>query len=93
LPEAYFARQEGFRTFFTLRHKLEMGQLPAEEIFDGAIILGAGLLLITPGILTDVAGFVLLVRPIRNRIKTEIRNRFTAHFHVGVQSDVWEDYE
>jgi len=76
---AYLARREGFRTFVTLQQKLAGGQLPADEMLDGVIILGAGLVLLTPGVLTDIFGFLLLLRPTRERFKSWLKNRFAGH--------------
>jgi UPF0716 protein FxsA len=52
-----------------------MGNLPAGTLFDGLLILIAGLLLITPGLLTDLVGFTLLVPPFRISIKNYLRNK------------------
>ena len=60
---AYLARMEGFRVFFTIRHKMSVGQLPADELIDGLIILIAGVLLLTPGIITDCFGISYAVSP------------------------------
>jgi len=79
---AYLARMEGLRTLFTIRHKLQSGQLPADELLDGLIILIAGALLITPGIITDCFGFLMLFRPSRARFKSYLKKRFSTHTHV-----------
>ena len=79
---AYLARREGFRTLFTIRHKLQTGQLPADELLDGLIILIAGALLITPGIITDCFGFLMLYSPSRARFKSYLKKRFSVHSNV-----------
>lgn len=79
---AYLARLEGFRTFVTLQQKLGSGELPADEMLDGLIILIAGVVLITPGILTDLFGFLMLFRPTRTRFKTWLKNRFAGHINI-----------
>ena len=78
---AYLARLEGFRTLFTIRHKMETGKLPADELLDGLIILIAGALLITPGIITDCFGFLMLFRPSRARFKIWLKEKFSARIH------------
>ncbi|MCH7782648.1 FxsA family protein [candidate division KSB1 bacterium] len=79
---AYLAKKEGFRIFFTIRHKLQTGQLPADELLDGLIILIAGALLITPGLITDLFGFLMLFRPSRSRFKIWLKIKFSAHINI-----------
>ena len=74
---AYLARLEGFRVLFTIRHKMSVGQLPAVELVDGLIILIAGVLLITPGIITDCFGFLMLFRPSRARLRMWLKEKFS----------------
>lgn len=70
---AYLARLEGWRTWQKIQNELQNGVTPASELIDGVLILAAGLLLITPGILTDVVGFSLLFPPTRAALKIAIR--------------------
>jgi UPF0716 protein FxsA len=75
LVGAYLARLEGFRILYQIRTQLAMGQLPGEQLFDGLLVLVAGVVLITPGILTDAVGLLLLFPPTRYPIKRFIRRR------------------
>lgn len=58
---SHLARREGLSTWGRLNDRLQAGDLPGTELADGIIILVAGALLITPGILTDVLGFLGLI--------------------------------
>jgi len=58
-------RSQGGQVIATLKRQLDRGRLPVEEAFHGLCILVAGLLLLTPGFVTDVIGFALLVPPLR----------------------------
>lgn len=58
---SHLARREGLSTWRKLNDRLQAGDLPGAELADGVIILVAGALLITPGILTDMVGFVGLI--------------------------------
>lgn len=69
---AYLARREGLKTLAKIQADLAAGVTPASAVMDGALILAAGALLVTPGVLTDLCGFALLVPPIRRRIKHHI---------------------
>ncbi len=73
---AYLARMEGLNTMIKVRRNLDQGHMPAEELLDAFIILVAGLVLITPGLLTDMAGLLLLWPPTRNKFKRFLRKKF-----------------
>lgn len=66
---AALARSQGFAIMSRIQRDLEEGHLPAEELINGACVLAGGLLLLTPGILTDATGFLLLIPPSRELIK------------------------
>ena len=59
-------RQQGFSTINRLQQKMQSGQMPAEELFAGMLIIIAGVLLITPGFFTDAMGFLCLFPPFRH---------------------------
>ena len=63
------ARSQGIRILYRLREEIEHGSMPAGEILDGVCILIGGAFLLTPGLLTDLLGFSLLISPTRNIIK------------------------
>nr|WP_320013337.1 FxsA family protein [uncultured Desulfobacter sp.] len=73
---AYLARMEGLNTMIKVRQNLDQGHMPAEELLDAFIILVAGLVLITPGLLTDTAGLLLLWPLTRNKFKRFLRKKF-----------------
>ena len=73
---ASLARQQGISTLARLRNDLHAGQLPAEPIFDGVLILLAAVVLITPGVLTDLVGFLCLVPAYRRFLKCFLKRRF-----------------
>ena len=63
------ARREGLSVWRRLNQRMAEGGLPGKELLDGVIILLAGALLITPGVLTDVIGFLGLLPPTRALIR------------------------
>jgi len=73
---ATLARYQGWVTWQRIQSDLAVGIVPSGRLIDGALILVAGLLLITPGLLTDSVGFALLVPPLRDRIKRRLRDWF-----------------
>lgn len=65
---AILTRSQGLATLSRIRSNLQRGILPANELFDGALILVGGLLLLTPGIITDIFGLAVLVPQTRHVI-------------------------
>ena len=88
---AWLARIEGMNTMLKVRRNLDKGIMPAEELIDALIIFFAGVVLITPGILTDFAGLLLLWPVTRKKFKQLLRKKFDrmnqqgniniTHFH------------
>lgn len=66
LGGAVLARWQGVRALGRVREALAAGRMPGRELFDGALILVAGTLLVTPGVLTDSLGLLLLLPPVRS---------------------------
>ncbi|MFQ5508981.1 MAG: FxsA family protein [Leptospirillia bacterium] len=87
---AYLARMEGIRTLFRAQENLQAGIMPAEEMIDGLLIFAAGAVLITPGIITDCMGLLILFPPTRRYFKIWLRKQFdravsrnTIYIHRG----------
>lgn len=62
---AALARSEGLRTLRQIQNEVAEGRMPAESMVQGAMILIAGALLVTPGVLTDAFGLCVLISPLR----------------------------
>jgi UPF0716 protein FxsA len=79
---AYLAQQEGIRTLERIRTLMARGEMPGEPLIDALLILVAGFVLITPGILTDLLGFLMLIpatrAPIRRWIKGQLERKFST---------------
>ena len=73
---ASLARLEGMKTMTRVRESLNRGELPAEEMLDAMLIFAAGIVLLTPGFITDLAGLTLLVPQARFWFKRWLRRRF-----------------
>ncbi len=79
---SYLAKREGLSVWNRLQSRLDEGGLPGKELLDGVIILIAGALLITPGVLTDFFGFIGLIpftragvrKLVMKRIKRAVKN-------------------
>lgn len=73
---AYLARMQGMQTMLRVRSQIEQGIMPAEDLIDAVIIFVAGILLLTPGLLTDIAGLLLLYPTSRFYFKRWLRKKF-----------------
>ena len=80
---ASLARWQGLSIWRQMHSELADGKLPTGPVVDGVIILVAGALLITPGALTDVFGFLCLIPAFRRLIKSTLRRRFEQTLRDG----------
>lgn len=76
LAGAHLARMQGLSTMMRIRENLDQGFMPAEELLDGVLIFLAGMVLLTPGFLTDIAGLLILLPTTRNLFKKWLRKKF-----------------
>ncbi|AVO37838.1 FxsA family protein [Pukyongiella litopenaei] len=77
-------RGQGRQTMFDLRRSFNELDDPTEPLAHGAMILVAGVLLLTPGFFTDALGFALLMPPVRLAVMRHARTRMTATtFQIG----------
>ena len=68
LAGAFLVRRQGRAVLASARQALRAGRVPAAEAFDGVCLVAAGIALLLPGFLTDVAGFLLLAPPLRRAL-------------------------
>ena len=73
---AVLARSQGTRVLRDIQAELAAGRAPTEHLVDGFLILIGGIVLLTPGLLTDIAGLLLLFPPTRRGLKRGLRRRF-----------------
>lgn len=83
---ATLARRQGLRAWLAIRGELQQGRMPGSALVDGLLILIGGVVLLTPGILTDLTGFALLVPGTRNALKRSLRKRFEQALERGEAS-------
>lgn len=55
------ARNQGYKVVEKIKRSLEMGQMPTDDLIGGLLILIGGVMLLTPGLITDVTGFSLIL--------------------------------
>jgi len=80
---AKYVRQQGLATMQTVQTKMAQGEMPSSEIVTGLMLLVAGVLLVTPGFVTDIFGLSLLIPSVRAAIASQVQkhikvNQFAA---------------
>jgi len=80
---AIMARSQGFSVLMQIQKDLAEGIMPTERLFDGLLILIGGIVLITPGLITDAAGFFLLIPQGRTLVKLWLRRKIRKTFQEG----------
>ena len=66
---SWLVSRQGRETIRAVRLEFERGAFPAAPLAHGAMILLAGAFLLTPGLMTDAAGFILLIPAVREAIR------------------------
>ena len=75
---AWLVKREGRRAWQALQSAVRAGSLPGRELLDAALLLVGGTLLLTPGFVTDIVGFFLVLpftRPLARRALTAVLTR------------------
>ena len=75
---AALLRYQGLATLARARAALARNEMPLREVIDGVFLLAAGLLLLTPGFVTDGAGFLLFVPGVRTVLRAFLARRLAA---------------
>ncbi|MDP6522347.1 MAG: FxsA family protein [SAR324 cluster bacterium] len=85
---AFLARMQGMQTLYRIQESLREGRMPSGELLDALLIVIAGLVLLTPGFLTDSAGFLLLIPATRNSIKYWLRRQIELRYMSNRPEDI-----
>jgi UPF0716 protein FxsA len=80
-------RHQGRSAWIQFNRALAENRLPHKEVFDGILIILGGALLITPGFITDIFGFVLLIPPTRAIVRG-ITSRIVRR-RMAVGATIW----
>ena len=85
---AFLARMQGLQTLYRIQESLREGRMPSGELLDALLIGIAGLVLLTPGFLTDSAGFLLLIPATRIAIKNWLRRQIELRYMSNRPEDI-----
>ena len=73
---AHLVRKEGINTLATAQQKMQSGEMPGQQMAEGLLLLVAGVLLVTPGFITDGIGFLFSMPFTRPLIATSLMKQF-----------------
>ena len=80
---AWAARTQGFYALSRIQAEMAAGRLPGAEMVEGAMVLVGGVLLLTPGLLTDAAGFALMAPAVRAVVRGWLMRKFEKMIDEG----------
>jgi UPF0716 protein FxsA len=73
------ARSQGFKIISRVKAELNQGQIPADNLIEGLLILIGGVMLLTPGLLTDITGFSFIIPGTRQFMLKFLKNKFKGY--------------
>lgn len=73
---ATLAKAQGLAVLYKIQNDLSQGQIPTDQILHGLLVFGGGLLLLTPGFITDILGFSMVIPGTRHLIATALKQYF-----------------
>ena len=85
---AFMARMQGLQTLFRIQESLREGRMPSSDLLDALLIVIAGVVLLTPGFLTDSAGFLLLIPTTRNSIISWLQHQIELRYMSNRPEDI-----
>lgn len=91
---AWVVKREGIRAWRALNDSLASGTLPGKELGDAAVVLMGGVLLLTPGFVTDIFGFLFVLpptRPLARRLLGVLASRRLVRFGEGRYARTHDD--
>ncbi|KAB3536319.1 FxsA family protein [Alkaliphilus pronyensis] len=80
---AYLAKKEGRGILGNIRYEMSQGRMPGDELVNGLCVLIGGALLLTPGLLTDITGFILVIPFTRAALKSFVKSRLKRMLEEG----------
>jgi UPF0716 protein FxsA len=80
---AYLAKKQGLQTIRKMQEQLGNGQIPGDAVLDGICVFIGGTLLLTPGFISDIIGFLMLFPPTRKIFKFFMLNYLKKRIHRG----------
>lgn len=86
---AILAKAQGLLVLSRIAHTLRSGELPGDELLEGVLVLLGAALLLTPGLISDATGFVLLLPVTRKRVRRMLVRKLKKALDEGMLSIFW----
>ena len=83
---ASLARSQGLELLFKIQDQLNKGQMPTGQLLQGFLVMGGGLLLLTPGFVTDILGFSMVLPGTRLILVALIKNTMFKGIQKGMKN-------
>ncbi len=80
---ASLVRSQGIQTLMSVQSRLQQGEMPAQQIVEGVMLAVAGVLLLTPGFMTDALGMLVLLPAPRAKIAQGLMKRVKVNHISG----------
>ena len=90
---AYLAKLYGLTIWNKIQQDLQAGKMPADKLIDGLLILIGGIVLLTPDLLTDILGFMLLIPFTRSYFKRFVKSKFKKMSEGQTSNIYWKGIE
>ncbi|MGV8146927.1 MAG: FxsA family protein [Alkaliphilus sp.] len=80
---SYLARSQGRGILNNIKFVMSQGEMPGDELINGLCVIVGGAFLITPGLITDFVGFILVIPHTRELLKLYIKNKMKDIINKG----------
>lgn len=87
LTGIHFIKSQSAGTYSRIQNQFSSGNIPTIEMVQGLLLLAAGLLLITPGVITDAVGILLLIPPLRFAVAHALIRHFKSRIKIVTMSE------
>ncbi|WP_261816172.1 FxsA family protein [Vibrio gallicus] len=91
---ASLVRSQGIATLLSVQSRMQQGEIPAQQILEGVMLAVAGVLLLTPGFMTDTLGMLVLLPKPRSIIARQLMARVKVNtMHGNMHSGFHSNFE
>lgn len=80
---AALVRRQGMAMLLKIQKAMARGHIPTPQMIDGVMILVAGAFLVTPGLITDASGFLLLIPAVREQLRSWLKRTLEEKVRKG----------
>ncbi len=74
---------EGYRVLGSIRRELSSGRFPKDHLIDGALVVIGAIMLITPGVITDTLGILLMFPPTRLVARLAVKRWISKYIYLN----------